>query len=101
MFTSISHTFQKQGDDLEVIFKCVDGPKRCSRLVLNAVSDFYADQLAARDQMCEKPHFAYDYAKKTIGAFLDLVHGISVDAMDLDTLLELIKFLSYENKKGK
>ena len=68
--------------------------------MLNAVSDFYTEQLAGRDRMGNEPHFNYDFAKVTVKAFLDLAHGISIDSMDLVTLLELIKFVLFEGKKG-
>jgi hypothetical protein len=67
--------------------------------VLNAVSDFYTDKLAGRDRIGNEASFNYDFSKVTVKAFLDLADGISIDSIDLVTLLELIKFVSLENKK--
>ena len=83
------------------MFKCTDGEQRCSRIVLNAVSDFFTDQLNGRERMGNELTFSYNFAKVTIKTFLDLAHGISIDSMDLVTLLELIKFVSFEGKNGK
>ena len=94
-------TFQEQGADLEVVFKCKDGEQRCSRMVLMYNSDFFSAQLKGRDNMGNPPVFKYDFEKITIRRFLDWMHGLSVQSMTLVQLLELIKFLCFEAKKGK
>ena len=92
--------YQEQGADLEVVFKCSDGEQRCSRLVLNCVSQFFTEQLDARDRMENEPIFNYpDYPKRIIKGFLDLMHLIDVEAGLIDLVL-MIKFLNYEGKTG-
>lgn len=39
----------------------------------------------------------YDFAKVTIRAFLDWVHGLAIEPMNICELLELIKFLTKWN----
>ena len=97
----IVHAYQEQGIDLEVVFKCSDGEQRCSRLVLSCVSQFFADQLNARDRMKNEPIFNYpDYPKRIIKSFLDLMHLIEVE-MELIDLVQMVKFLNFEGKTGE
>ena len=97
----IIHAYQEQGSDLEVVFKCSDGEQRCSRLVLSCVSQFFADQLDARDRMKSELIFNYlDYPKRIIKSFLDLMHLIEVE-MELIDLIQVVKFLNFEGKTGE
>ena len=61
-------------------------------------SDFYDHQLSARERMGNKLVFTYDYSKQCIKLFLDIAHGIDVEPVGLVIILELIKFLKFENK---
>ena len=60
---SVLNNLKEQGKELEVLFKCVDGEQRCSRLVLNYTSTFFDKQLKGRDRMGNEPVFNYDYPK--------------------------------------
>ena len=42
--------------------------------------------------------FTFPYSKLCIKSVVDLIHGINVDSIDLVTLLEIMKFLNYEDK---
>ena len=60
-------------------------------------SDFYSRQLAGRAELKNSLEFNYNYSKKCIQTFLDSMHNITI-SLDWATLLELIKFLKFENK---
>lgn len=92
------HQYQEQQNELDVVFKCSDGEQRCSRLVLNLVSQFYTEQLEGRDRLGNKAEFNYDFSKECVKAFLDCIHGIKVEGLTLVTLVEMMKFLKYEGK---
>ena len=68
-----------------------------SETVLEYNSDFYSQQLAGRAELKNPPEFNYNYSKKCIKSFLDSMHNIKI-TLDWPTLLELIKFLKFENK---
>ena len=68
-----------------------------SEIVLDYNSEFYSKQLAGRAQLKNPLEFNYNYSKKCIQAFLDSMHSIPI-TLDWATLLELIKFLKFENK---
>ena len=60
-------------------------------------SDFYSRQLAGRAELKNPLEFNYNYSKKCVQSFLDSMHNIKI-TLDWATLLELIKFLKFENK---
>ena len=90
--------FKEQGSNLTVVFRCKNGEHRCSELVLQFVSDFFDHQLAGRKRMGNELVFNYPYSRECIKSIIDLMHGIDLDMIDLPTLLEMIKFLNYEDK---
>ena len=82
-------------------FNCLNGIQKSDRAVFLFASKFFTRQLKGRDGMGNPPVFNYKCSHKTIKFFLDLMHGIDADSMDLLSLLELMKFLRYEAKSGK
>ena len=66
--------------------------------MLQFVSDYFDHQLAARKRMGNELVFNYPYSKLCVKSIVDLMHGLDVDLNDLSTLLEMMKFLNYENK---
>ena len=89
---------KEQRNDLSVVFKCKNGQQLCSETVLEYTSDFFSDQLAARKRQNNKLEFNYEYSIQCLKNFLDIMHGIDIELTDLTSLLELIKFLKFENK---
>jgi len=96
----VVHQYQEQGNELDVVFQCRDGEQRCSRVVLNFMSDYYTEQLDARQRMGNPLVFNYDYQKCTIKQFLDMMHEIDVE-LDLVESVEMIKFLKFEAKSDE
>ena len=60
-------------------------------------SDFYSRQLAGPAGLKNLLEFNYNYSKKCVKSFLDSMHNMKV-TLDWATLLELVKFLKFENK---
>ena len=81
-----------------MLLVCLDGEHRCNEVVLQFVSDYFDHQIAARKRMGNELVFTFPYSKLCIKSVVDLMHGINVDSIDLVTLLEIMKFLNYENK---
>ena len=95
----VIESYKNQGNDQEVVFICHDGKQRCSRMILNCFSNFYAAQLAGRDRMRNPPVFTYDgFGKRTIKCFLDIMHGLDDIGMTLGDVMEMMRFLYYEGK---
>lgn len=91
--------YQEQQDDLDVVFKCSNGQEqRCSRLVLNSISEFFTGQLEARERLNNPTEFNYDFSKECVKAFLDYMHGIKIEGVSLAMLLEMMKFIKLEGK---
>merc|ERR1712131_138486 len=95
---TLVYNYQEQGSDQNVLLVCLDGEHRCNEIVLQFVSDYFDHQLAARKRMGNELVFTFPYSKLCIKSVVDLMHGINVDSIDLVTLLEIMKFLNYENK---
>ena len=81
-----------------MLLVCLDGEHRCNEVVLQFVSDYFDHQIAARKRMGNELVFTFPYSKLCIKSVVDLMHGINVESIDLVTLLEIMKFLNYENK---
>ena len=57
------------------------------------MSDFYSDQLDAIARFENQAIFNVDFSVECIKAYLDAIHGIAEEGVDLVTTMELIKFL--------
>ena len=55
--------------------------------------DFYSDQLEAKDRFGNEIVFECPVTVECIRVFLDSMHGIQNDSVDLVVVLELIKFI--------
>ena len=64
------YQYEEQGDDLDVVFKCEDGEQKCSHAALHFMSDYYADQLAARERMNNPSVFNYQYPKEMVKFYI-------------------------------
>ena len=62
------------------------------------MSDYYTHQLAGRERLKNEAVFTYPYSKLCVKTFVDMMHGIKAESIDLITVLEMIKFLKFENK---
>ena len=78
----------------------MDGSMRCSRTVLNNNSTFFYDQLNGRDGLKNQAVFNYNFPLETVKCFLDAMHGLQTDSVDIVALMKLLQFLSFEGKKG-
>ena len=57
------------------------------------MSDFYSDQLDAIARFENQAIFNVDFSVECIKAYIDAIHGIAGECVDLVTTMELIKFL--------
>ena len=82
-----------------MIFKCADGSQKCSRHILYCRSEYYTGQLDAIERFKNKTEFdCTPFSKRCVKTFLDHMHGIEVDGVDLALLLEMIKFIMHLGK---
>jgi len=98
--------YKAQGDNLQVVFECNDGELRCSQAVFRChklwpiMAHNGCDCGSTVGSPAKRPRLSaiqsskYDFAKVTIRAFLDWVHGLAIEPMNICELLELIKFLT-------
>ena len=97
---------KEQGDTLDVKFICHDGTQLCSKAVLEVCSDFFSRQMLERERFGNCIEFNYaenvsQFSKKCIKNMLDAMHGLNIEVGGLADLMELIKFIQYEDKCGK
>ena len=65
-------------------------------------SDFFSNKVAGADRMGNDFSFDYtNYTKQTLRLFLDTLHGIPIESIELVAGLELMRFLCYEGKTGQ
>jgi len=83
-------------DGLEIVFKCEDGEQRASRFVLTYLSEFYDDQLAARDRKNQPPVFNYPFSTECVKSFLYYIHGLPVESVSVSIMVELLKFAKFD-----
>ena len=68
-------------------------------------SDFFSRQIQARERFGNCIEFHYEkeeskYSKNCVKNLLDAMHGLDIEVNDLADLMELIKFIKYEDKSG-
>ena len=82
-----------------MIFKCADGILKCSRTILYCRSEFYTTQLDAKDHFKNQAEFdCTAFSKRCVKAYLDDMHGVEVEQINLALALELIKFIMHLGK---
>ena len=95
----VVYAYQEQGD-LDVTFICSDGIQKCDTWILG-YSGFFSHKLEACQRFNNKLEFDYsEYSKACIKLFLDGLHGLRMENVSRETLLELLNFLKFEGKSG-
>ena len=98
---------KEQDKSLDAKFICVDGVQLCSTIILKLASDWFAKQLAARENFKENEQIVFDYSKPgskftvaVVRGFLDAMHGLEISISTVPDILSMIKFIQYEGKNG-
>jgi len=94
------HSYQEQGDELDVTFKCADGEQKCEKVYLTE-SDFFCEKVDAFDKLKNDYEFDYtNFSKQAIKVFIDLLHhiDIEIERLELNVILEILFFLHCEGK---
>ena len=82
-----------------MIFKCADGIQKCSRHILYCRSEYYTTQLDAKERFKNQTEFDCTvFSKRCVKSFLDNLHGIEIEQIDLALALEMIKFIMHLGK---
>ena len=101
LFDASNITFVEQGDELPVKFSCKDGSQNSGKWILE-FSEFFSIKVAASEKMGNDSIFDYtNYKKQTIRLYLDALHGLPIESIELVDGLELMRFLCYEGKTSK
>ena len=96
----IVYAYQEQSDKLGITFICSNGQQKCDPWILG-FSRFFTHKLEASERFGNKMEFKYDmYSKSCIKLFLDVLHGLPMENVPRETLLELLNFLKFEGKSG-
>ena len=100
-FNALNITFIEQGEDLTVTFTCKDGSQKCGEWIVE-FSEFLSTKVAGSKKMGNDYIFDYtNYKKQTIRLYLDALHGLPIESLELVDGLELMRFLCYEGKTSK
>ena len=100
-FNASNITFIEQGEDLTVTFTCKDGSQKCGEWIVE-FSESLSIKVAGSKKMGNDYLFDYtNYKKQTIRLYLDALHGLPIESLELVDGLELMRFLCYEGKTSK
>ena len=84
---------------MEVTFLCKDGKQLCSRQVLCSSEFFYFKTKKMAASVNDKLEFDYtNFSHASVKLYLDSLHLINCDPVDVAVIVECIEFVQFEGK---